>query len=354
MAATGFLLRTIKEKVQAVRDAMRVSMDLYIPEMIISYETTFFIEIGKMNVVDSCESALHLISKFNFPFPLPGIEIETANSKVFEILQNKSEFTILHIKMNTSKDMALLAKFLMNSKSINGIEIRGQDLQHSQSMIFLEGLRNNKYVNCLNVSNNNLNTDSVMMIVDWMKESFPISLDVSYNDIDARGLALLFEEVENHQSLLELCCGDNEGFIDDAALEALRKCLKNNCILKKIDLSGLAIFPRGWKILSQALKSNQSLRHLILEGMRLTDAEAKKILRAIECHPNLMALNLAENLLTNKSAFLLKKMLMHNKLIEYLDIGYNNMTSVGIDLLKDKCKWTLNPNLVITFDLWSC
>ena len=147
------------------------------------------------------------------------------------------------------------------------------------------------------------------------------NLELKYNQITSVGVSIIAKALNNNTTLEILYLGDNR--LCDAGIQSLAKTLSlNNSKVYFLALQSTGITDEGAKHLAEMLKINTTLQYLMLGWNEISDQGVQHLANALTHHNNtLLSLRVDNNkLVSDVSADCLIEMLKHNQTLERLDI----------------------------------
>lgn len=162
-------------------------------------------------------------------------------------------------------------------------------------------------------------------------------LDLGFNEITHRGVAVLSVALQNNRQLEELNLENN--LSSDSGVKILASVL-NSTVLKRLDLSENDITGEGVQHLAKALESNKTLVHLSLSHNRITDAAVRPLIDVLthnNAHLEILNLGANENI-GDGSIAPLKDMIKQNSVLKRLDLRCCGFSEQGRSELSAEAK----------------
>lgn len=237
--------------------------------------------------------------------------------------------------------MKSLGEFLKVNKSLHALNLtcnRITDKGIQQVAPYFDGNASIKY---LNLSINKLTKKSTSTLVDIIKSSSLEVLELSESSEIKKEqlyLHLVANSLKNKSTKLE-CVGMS---IDDQGVEKILKLFKKYGIdhLTEINLSGNQIKPDGAILLFNALVQCKSLEVVYFGWNPINDTSIDAFIDLLKCCPNIKRIDLSGahkyeqqkhsfrkvgvGKLTNEAVSKLSDFITGNKMIQYLDLTFND------------------------------
>lgn len=222
--------------------------------------------------------------------------------------------------------------------SISDGRLRRNDIQP-----ITYSLTMNSVVTILDISGNNIGSDSFKQFIRMLEENVSITeLDVSYNELRSEGAKLLGQLLCSKNNLLSLKASGNEFENDDASY--FSEGLKQNYSLLKLNLSNNNFQEQGGIKLANALDCNSSIENLDLSWNQLRLSGAVALGNSLQKNETLKHVNLSWNGFSDIGCETIGKSLLSNSCLETLDLSSNRICYEG-------CKY-LARSLVINQTLY--
>lgn len=205
-----------------------------------------------------------------------------------------------------------------------------------------ECLRFNKHIQALDMEDNQLglNVDvesgHLEHISSALRENQVLThLDLSYNNLAARGCAAISEALEENATIKELSLrGNNMG---DTGAQALVASLAKSSKLTKLDLSDNGIGEVGGKYLGELVAKPGPLKQADFSWNSMRGLAVVEIASGLKTSP-LVRLNLAWNGLGENGASVVGGALKENATLQFLDVSSNRVGAVGAEALAEGLK----------------
>ncbi|CAF2751545.1 unnamed protein product [Rotaria sp. Silwood2] len=198
----------------------------------------------------------------------------------------------------------------------------------------------------LNLSGQQLNDqDMEIVIKQGMIDKQCTILDLMSTKITQRGVSILANALRDNKCLEELNISHNN--ISDSGIRYLSSTI-NSSVLKQLDLAENDISDEGAKYLAEMLETNTHLLGLLLSENQIGDDGVNMFANSLT-HGNtsLEFLNLSANTdISDESIDSLVNMMEHNRSLKKIDLRHNNLSKDGEARLRAVAK------LKKGFELW--
>ncbi|XP_070787525.1 leucine-rich repeat-containing protein 74A [Pituophis catenifer annectens] len=275
------------------------------------------------------------------------------------------------------KGTKAIAIALVSNTTITHLELEDNWILAEGTTYLVQMLRENCYIQEMNISHNHLNKDGAEAICrmfyhnisnirsirlagnDFRDEAAPyfseslianyrvIELDLSYNEFSEKAGELFGQVLANNESLEILNLSWNHLRLKGAT--ALSTGLKANGTLKILNLSWNGFGNEGAFALGEALKVNTMLAELDISNNHVSNEGAIKLSKGLEMNGGLRILKMSQNLLTVEGAIALLMSIRKNPKSRMEEINISNvLVNEGfIRLLDHVCE--IRPELDIVY-----
>ncbi|KAL7992581.1 hypothetical protein Chor_016837, partial [Crotalus horridus] len=275
------------------------------------------------------------------------------------------------------KGTKAIAIALVSNTTITRLELEDNWILAEGTTYLVQMLRENCYIQEMNISHNHLNKDGAEAICrmfyhnisnirsirlagnDFRDEAAPyfseslianyrvIELDLSYNEFTEKAGELFGQVLANNESLEILNLSWNHLRLKGAT--ALSAGLKTNGSLKILNLSWNGFGNEGAFALGEALKVNSVLIELDISNNHINNEGAIKLCKGLEMNGSLRILKMSQNLLTVEGAIALLMSIRKNSKSRMEEINISNvLVNEGfIKLLDLVCE--VRPELDIVY-----
>jgi Ran GTPase-activating protein (RanGAP) involved in mRNA processing and transport len=231
----------------------------------------------------------------------------------------------------------------------------------SASVVYILALLKLNLLKAINLNKSKFTESEWSAIGDAVAVSTVEEIDVGYDNLQDKGLALFFKRIRNHPKLSIINMINNS--ISDVGADEIARIIKENREIQYLNLSYNSIHTSGSASIVNAIKTIAHFKVLILNSNHLGDSGAIYLAQALSAHPSLivlelysnnitdeavveiltafsankvlMALNLAANKLTDASAHVISQFLTNNLTLEKFDISENKLSDTGLYFLKN-------------------
>ncbi|KAM6459102.1 leucine-rich repeat-containing protein 74A [Liasis olivaceus] len=251
------------------------------------------------------------------------------------------------------KGTKAIAIALVSNTTITHLELEDNWILGEGTTYLVQMLRENCYIQEMNISHNHLNTDGAEAIcgmffnnisnirairlagnhfndetAPYFSESLManyrvIELDLSYNEFSEKAGELLGQMLANNESLEILNLSWNHLRLNGAT--ALSAGLKVNGTLKILNLSWNGFGNEGAFALGEALKVNNVLTELDISNNHINNEGATKLCKGLEMNGNLRILKMSQNPLTVEGAIALLTSIRKNSRSRMEEINISNV-----------------------------
>ncbi|XP_066468195.1 leucine-rich repeat-containing protein 74A [Tiliqua scincoides] len=230
------------------------------------------------------------------------------------------EMNISHNHLNTDGAEAICRMFYNNISNIRAIQLAGNDFREESAIYFSESLMTNYRV---------------------------IELDLSQNEFAEKGGELLGQMLANNESLEILNLSWNHLRMKGAV--ALSAGLRANGSLKTLNLSWNGFGNEGALALGEALKVNTALTELDISSNHINNEGTMKLCKGLEVNGSLKILKMAYNPLSVEAAIALVTSVRKNSKSRMEEINISNvLVNEGfIRLLDVTCQ--MRPELDVIY-----
>jgi len=149
-------------------------------------------------------------------------------------------------------------------------------------------------------------------------------LDISWNQISARGAEAITECLLNNRTLLELNMSGTK--ISNVAIAEI---INQMTTLEILNVSYNNISKDGVYYISICVKLNTTLKELNISNNNITSAGARWIAEAIGQNKVLQKLDISHNDIQDDGSILIGEQLKFNTILQELNISANNITDIG-------------------------
>ena len=285
-------------------------------------------------------------------------ELQSCCTVILQALKRNSNLKTLNLNDNnmTGKVVYDLADVIANNTSLEGLYLRGNNLQSSAGVI-LQALKGVSNVKVLDLSDNNMSEEVASDLADVIKNNVQLEelhlfnnelqscctvilqalksnsnlkkLSLNDNNMTGKVVYDLADVIANNTSLEVLCLGGNNL---QSSVGVILQVLKGVSNVKVLDLSDNSMSEEVASDLADVIKNNVQLEELCLFNNELQSC-CTVILQALKRNSNLKTLNLNDNNMTGKVVYDLADVIANNTSLEVLCLGGNNLQpSAGVIL----------------------
>lgn len=166
-------------------------------------------------------------------------------------------------------------------------------------------------------------------------------LDVGNNELSRIGLNQIFWALRQNKRLRIFKCGENKAGTkfcsnSDNLLKhgiSVPRCLRNNVVLRELDLSFNGISSEAATNILDAMVDNHTIKKLSLRGNLLDDTVALTLPDLLRCNNVLEELDLGQNRMGFSCCYAIAESLEINRSLKVLLLDYNRFGGSGIATL---------------------
>ena len=229
-----------------------------------------------------------------------------------------SGISINHCTNLNKEDLNILLNTIAKIKTIKTLELQRNRLKYFEIKKLLE---ENKTLQTLNLSGNNLNPKMMKELSEGLKKDKGLeNLFLNECKLNDNTLSPLFKTLSRNNLLKELHL--NKNLIEENGLKELSDNLIYNHSLTHLNLNGCGINDIGAKIIAKMLHSNQSLKILQLNVNEIREG-LEDLAFSLKDNNSLTTLNLNNNLLKDSGIDALSNSLKKNDTLKTLNLSYN-------------------------------
>ncbi|XP_062824408.1 leucine-rich repeat-containing protein 74A isoform X1 [Anolis carolinensis] len=227
------------------------------------------------------------------------------------------------------KGTKALAIALVSNTTITHLELEDNWILGEGTTYLVQMLRENCYIQEMNISNNHLNTDGAEAIcrMFYHNTSNIRAIQLAGNNFREESAQYFSESLMVNYRVIELDLSHNEFF--EKAGEQLGQMLANNEALEVLNLSWNHLRMKGAVALSAGLRANGTLRVLNVAWNGFGNEGAFALGEALKVNTSLNELDITSNHINNEGAIKLSKGLELNGSLRILKISHNPITVEG-------------------------
>lgn len=156
--------------------------------------------------------------------------------------------------------------------------------------------------------------DGCNAIARFMRENVVLrSIDLRGNNIRADGLIVLSQALRTSSTIVSLCLKWNHVGSHDRGIQALCEVLKQNQSITHLDLRNNKIGPDAARHLGEMLRDNKTLTHLDISWNELGPEGGKELVKGIQANPSLLDCQLAGNRIADDTLHAIAFVLRRNR-----------------------------------------
>ncbi|KAL8169133.1 UNVERIFIED_CONTAM: hypothetical protein K2H54_038457 [Gekko kuhli] len=309
---------------------------------------------------DSCDTDLEIEDAERSFTPIKGAELYREACKLVGVIPvsyfiRNMEEPIMNLNHHGlgPKGTKAIAIALVSNTTITHLELEDNWILGEGATYLVQMLRENCYIQELNISHNHLDTEGAEAICrmfldnisniraiklagnNFREEAAPyfsesltgnyrvVELDLSHNEFAEKGGELLGQMLANNESLEVLKLSWNHVRMKGAV--ALSAGLRTNGTLKVLDVSWNGFGNEGAFALGEALKVNNVLVELDISSNHINNEGTIKLSKGLEVNGNLRVLKMSHNPMTVEGAIALLTCIRRNSKTRMEEINISNV-----------------------------
>ena len=261
------------------------------------------------------------ITKLRFDYSSLDLKNVKKISKILN--ENKSIKNIKLFKTKIQKDHLELLKDSFENCSLTSIDLGSNNFESKGFDVILEGFENNKTIEELHVSWNDIITPDMKKFFSSNHQLKILSL--VGNKISGNGCKMILNSFLNNHSLHTLDLMEN--LIDEIGMKYISKLLEENDTLTDLNLRRNKFNSISLEYLSNGLKKNSTLKILNLSFCDIDYYGIKAFSEFLKENKYLNTLKMNENMINNKGFQYFAECLQENCSLTSLDLAFNDRFS---------------------------
>ncbi|XP_048340581.1 leucine-rich repeat-containing protein 74A [Sphaerodactylus townsendi] len=353
-------------------------------EMESALETTDNEEEEEKERADSCDTDIEIEDAERLFTTITGAELYREACKLVKVIPvsyfiRNMEEPVMNLNHHGlgPKGTKAIAIALVSNTTITHLELMDNWILGEGATYLVQMLRENCYIQELNLSNNHLDTEGAEAICrmfldnisniraiqlagnNFRDEAAPyfseslmgnyrvIELDLSHNEFSEKAGELLGQMLANNESLEVLKLSWNQMRMKGAV--ALGAGIRTNGTLKVLDVSWNGFGNEGAFALGEALKVNSVLVELDISSNHINNEGAIKLSKGLEVNGSLRSLKMSQNPLTVEGALALLTCIRRNSKSRMEELNISNvLVNEGfVRLLDVMCE--MRPELDVVY-----
>ena len=294
-----------------------------------SNDSLIALDLANNNLNDSAIIILQCVSMIISQLRLLNLEgnhmPKEAGEALGSVIANNSGIEILLLNKNNLGDGALhIARALKSKRSLKILDLGSNNLPGSVMNELGHIFMHNKYLEKLNLSNNNLKSSIFCVLRSLNTASKLEYLDIQDNQVTEEAGELIASVIQNNNSVLStLLLGNNN--IEKGMMQIV-KALQQITSLKVLDLRNNNMPKVVCYDLALAINSNDHLEKLSLRGNKL-HSSAITILQSLSNISSIEVLDLQECQLNATTGNFIASVVFSNKRLKYLYLQNNDIAN---------------------------
>ena len=263
-------------------------------------------------------------------------------------------YTISLSNKNINDDAACLIVFgLYNNKKIQKLDFSCNNITDVGVLAIANCFRNhvllkqvninsefallmNRSLQILDISYNNISDNGAIALSDCLKNKCTLQeLYLSNNQITTKGAKKIGEAIQVNDTLQKLSVSNNA--LCDGIL-AIGDSLKYNKKMSDLNLSQCQVTIEGAKVIAKAIRVNTTLQKLDISHNNISDDGVISISECLKSNSTLQELNLSLNRITNQGAVKIAEAICVNATLQRLSISHNSISDDGVIVISDCLK----------------
>ena len=255
---------------------------------------------------------------------------------ICECLKINRSLQVLGISENniTSIGATNVAKLMLVNTTLRKLDISRNWITSEALLLLLKAIKDKGVLQFLNITHNNVTKSEFIKLQECIKH-MSAQVKLSWNEI----------ELDSELQFTSICeaTNSNDDEIDkwpfrkisnqDARMEFLSNCLKENDTLFDLDLRNNGITDIGATLIAQAIEINKTLKILSMSHNKLSDDGVTAICTYLKNNNTLQQLDLSENEISGRGANEIGHLIKKNASLLVLDISCMCICNDGITII---------------------
>ena len=346
--------------------------------------TSLLLSCNKVTPVeaDSIATSLSTVISNNCALEKVSFKFDRLHSsacdKVFQSLSNTEHlksFRFCDGEVTTKETLDQLTKVIANNPSLEIVNLKNNKLQSQSVKVLAEGFKTLHHLKILVLSSNQIGKEAADDIAAIIDHNVEIEKLLLYNNaLTSEGVSKICKALKHHENLQVFRISHN--FIQQEAANDIAEVINHNPKLKVLDIGDNRLLSEGVTKITRQLEKIITLQSLSLNENNITCSEkvAASIAKIITNNINLKVLHLHNNNFNNSNTSRITEalnkltslreltvnntgctadhittMISNNLQLEILDIGDNQLKSVGIISIS---KVLINLSYLKTLELY--
>ena len=293
---------------------------------------------------------------------MEGNDIEEAADDIAIVLSHNTNLQVLNLNQCSlhKEGVIKIARALQSTSSLVQFGMKGNNIGDKTADEIAIVLFHNKYLQCLNLDETNLQTIGTIKIAKSLQNNMSLltltmagngisdeaaddlatilslnsnlqSLDLSRNNLQSEGAKKIAQASQKMSSLILFNMGSNN--IGDEAAGYIASVLSNNIKLQYLYLYDNNLLTKGIVKISRSLQHHSSLKELSMEGNSITDEATDDIANILSRNTKLLELDLSNNILNRGGLMKIANSLQNTSSLVEFNIGDNNVGDETADCI---------------------
>ena len=252
---------------------------------------------------------------------------ETGWSNIFKAFQNVSILTSLKIS-NTDVVADELVAVLLDSISLQELDLSCNNLSKSDSANIFKGMKNISNLTAINISHNIITEDATDELGAILHHNPSLQeLDLSYDNLLPADAMKIFKAMNKISNLITI--NINHNMITDEAVNHLASFIFSSASLKEINLSYNHISTSDAIKIFKGMKNISNLETINISNNMITDEAADTLANVLSCNNKLKSLNLSSNYFRSEGFTKIFDGMKNIMYMKKLNIGSNEITHLN-------------------------
>ena len=262
-----------------------------------------------------------------FKSPTCNVNNQTAYT-IAAFLSNNTTLKNVHLKFDYYIEVANAIRIFKSMKKISTLkifEICFSECVDQAANSIAEVLANNKQLEEIDLSRNNLRAVSAIKIFNGMKNlSNLIKLDVSGNHIADKEA---YEGIEIIAPIVSQISHLSTKPVTYTAVQRLTFVLDHNPMLQELSIHSLSLYPEEVTVLLEGMKNLKNLTELDISSNKISNEAAEALASILSCNISLQTLKIEGCSLQTEGAVDIFNAITTHSHLTYLDISYNGISN---------------------------
>lgn len=237
-------------------------------------------------------------------------------------IRNNTTLEFLKVSNNNiqSKGVNILLKSCIKSQ-IKSLHMANNQIKDDVSNSFLNYLSKSRTIETIDLSGNYLTSKFIISIAKQLNLSTVSSLNLNNNPLMGKGIAALATALSGDCRMKNLSFANCQ--VDSSGFGEFCDKISTNTSLVSLHIGHNPILDEGAIRFSHVVKQHPSLKDVDLEQCEITEEGGRLLFNAFAISPSISRINVKNNLI--KNGVIIQKCLTENPRIFYMNADYNTM-----------------------------